>query len=93
VWRAAALREQASYTAFLLDLLDAECEHRDERRKNRLVREAHFPRAKRLEAFDFTANPNITPEVVNTLGSAGWKFHAPAHGWDTQLWSRLGKPR
>lgn len=69
---ATALREQASYTAFLLDLLDAECEHRDERRKNRLVREARFPRPKRLEDFDFTANTNITPEVVNTLGSAGW---------------------
>lgn len=69
---AAALREQSSYKTFLLELLDAECDHRDERRRNRLVREAHFPRAKRIEDFDFTANPQVTPEVVNTLTEPAW---------------------
>ncbi|MBE1463664.1 IS21-like element helper ATPase IstB [Kibdelosporangium phytohabitans] len=69
---AAAMREQATYKGFLLTLLDAECEHRDERRKTRLVREAHFPRAKRLDDFDFTANPNVVPEVIHTLTAPGW---------------------
>jgi DNA replication protein DnaC len=69
---ATALREQASYKTFLLELLEAECDHRDERRRNRLVHEAHFPRAKRIEEFDFTANPQLTPEVVNTLTEPGW---------------------
>ncbi|MGW7537817.1 IS21-like element helper ATPase IstB [Amycolatopsis sp. NPDC054798] len=68
----AALRQQGSYKTFLLELLEAEVEHRDERRRTRLVREARFPRPKRIEDFDYTANPNITPEVVNTLTEPGW---------------------
>lgn len=66
------LRQQASYKTFLLELLDAEVDHRDERRRTRLVREAKFRRTKRIEDFDFTVNPNITPEVVNTLTEPGW---------------------
>jgi IstB-like ATP binding protein len=46
---AAALREQASYTRFLADLLAAELAERLQRRKLRLVHEAGFARPKRLE--------------------------------------------
>jgi DNA replication protein DnaC len=67
-----ALRERATYKEFLSDLLAAECTHREERRKQRLVRDANFPRPKRLEDFDFAANPNVTPEVVNTLANPAW---------------------
>jgi DNA replication protein DnaC len=67
-----ALRERASYKQFLADLLDAECADRDERRKQRLVRDANFPRPKRLEDFDFTANHTVAPEVVNTLADPAW---------------------
>lgn len=70
----AALREQLSYKAFLLELLEAECEHRDERRKIRRVREANFPRPKRIEDFNFTANPNVPAEVINTLTTPAWVF-------------------
>ncbi len=69
---AQALRERASYKRFLADLLEAECAHREERRKQRLVRDANFPRPKRLEEFDFDANPNVVPEVVNTLTDPAW---------------------
>jgi len=69
---AIALRGQASYKDFLFELLDAECAHRDERRKLRRVREANFPRAKRIEDFRFEANPHITPEVINTLTDPAW---------------------
>lgn len=68
----ASLRQQASYKTFLLELLEAEVEHRDERRRTRLVREAKFRRSKRIEDFDFTANPNVTPEVINTLTEPAW---------------------
>jgi DNA replication protein DnaC len=67
-----ALRQQASYKTFLLELLEAEVDHRDERRRNRMVREARFRRTKRIEDFDFTANPNITREVINTLTEPAW---------------------
>lgn len=67
-----SLRQQASYKTFLLELLQAEVAHRDQRRRTRLVREARFPRPKRIEDFDYTANPNLTPEVVNTLTEPAW---------------------
>lgn len=67
-----ALREHASYKQFLADLLDSEITERSERRKLRLVREAAFPRPKRLEDFDFTANPAVSPEVINTLAQPEW---------------------
>jgi len=67
-----SLRERATYKEFLSDLLAAECAHREERRKQRLVRDANFPRPKRLEDFDFAANTSVTPEVINTLADPAW---------------------
>ncbi|MFC8626753.1 IS21-like element helper ATPase IstB [Streptomyces anulatus] len=67
-----ALREQASYSDFLADLLESECEDRDARRKVRRVKEANFPRPKRIEDFDFSKNPNIPQEVINTLMQPDW---------------------
>ncbi|MFI1831615.1 IS21-like element helper ATPase IstB [Streptomyces sp. NPDC020412] len=69
---AQALREQASYSDFLADLLESECEDRDARRKVRRVKEANFPRPKRIEDFDFSKNPNIPQEVINTLMQPDW---------------------
>ena len=67
-----ALREQASYKQFLADTLDVEVTNRDDRRRARLVHEAGFPRVKRLEDFDFTANPALTPAAVNSLTDPAW---------------------
>jgi DNA replication protein DnaC len=69
---AAALREQASYTRFLADLLAAELAERLQRRKLRLVHEAGFARPKRLEDFDYTANPAISAQVIGTLAGPAW---------------------
>ncbi|MFI9076797.1 IS21-like element helper ATPase IstB [Streptomyces sioyaensis] len=68
----AARRDHFSYKQFLADLLQVECADRDVRRKQRLVRAARFPRPKRLEDFDFAANPNVPPEVVGSLNSPTW---------------------
>lgn len=67
-----ALKDHASYKQFLADLLTAEIHDRGERRKIRMVREAGFPRPKRLEDFDFTANPNISPATVGSLAHPAW---------------------
>jgi DNA replication protein DnaC len=67
-----ALRQHSSYKQFLAELLQAECADRDERRRTRLVREAAFPRPKRIEDFDFTANPDVPAEVINTLTRPDW---------------------
>jgi len=67
-----ALRERSTYKQFLADLLGIEVAHREERRKLRLVREANFSRPKRIEDFDYHANPNVSPEQINTLCAPGW---------------------
>jgi DNA replication protein DnaC len=58
---AAAEREQLSYLGFLAELVMAECDDRDKRRAARRIHDAGFPRDKRLEEFDFAANPGRQP--------------------------------
>ena len=69
---AAAARQQAGDKGFLTELLSLECDDREMRRKTRLVREAGFPRAKRLEDFDFAANPDVPAALIATLARCPW---------------------
>ncbi len=69
---AAAARQQASYKGFLVELLSVECDDRETRRKARLVREAAFPRPKRIEDFDFAANPDVPAALIATLARSAW---------------------
>jgi len=69
---AAAEREQLSYLGFLAELVMAECDDRDRRRAARRLREASFPRPKRLEEFSFDANPAVSPAVIGQLATCGW---------------------
>ncbi len=69
---AAAEREQQSYLGFLSELMIAECEERDRRRAERRVREAGFPRPKRLDEFTFEDNPAINPAIIGTLATCAW---------------------
>lgn len=75
---AAAEREQLSYLGFLAELLMAECDDRDKRRAMRRIHGAGFPRPKRIEEFQFEANPAVNPAVVHQLAGCGWvKAGAP----------------
>jgi DNA replication protein DnaC len=56
----------------LAELVMAECDDRDRRRAARRVREASFPRPKRLEEFSFDANPAVSPAVIGQLATCGW---------------------
>jgi DNA replication protein DnaC len=67
-----ALRERSTYKEFLADILGGEIADRDQRRKLRLVREACFPRPKRIEDFDYSANPNVSAEQAATLCHPAW---------------------
>lgn len=68
----AALKEPAGFKQFLAELLQIECDERDERSRQRRVKDANFPRPKRVEEFSFADNPNIAPEVVASLTDPGW---------------------
>jgi DNA replication protein DnaC len=67
-----AAKDQMTYRGFLAELLMTECDDRARRRSERRIKAAGFPRDKSLRAFNFDANPNIDPAVVNTLASCEW---------------------
>jgi len=69
---AAAARERLSHKAYLAEVLTAECDDRHTRRRVRLVKEARFPRAKRLEDLDLTAIPDLPPATLAALASGAW---------------------
>lgn len=68
---AAALREQRSHLAYLADVLTAEVDSRTERRRQRRIHEAKFPRTKRLADFDTTHSP-INGATLATLATGGY---------------------
>ena len=69
---AAAAKQRLSHKASLAEVLTAECDERDARRRIRLVHEAKFPRTKRLADFDHTRIPDLTPAVLGHLASGAW---------------------
>jgi DNA replication protein DnaC len=71
----AAARDRLSHRAYLAELLSAETDARDARRRDRRVKEARFPRVKRLDAFDLTAAPGVAPATLATLAAGTWIDH------------------
>jgi len=67
-----ALASRSTYKEFLSSILGEEVALRGERRRLRLVRDAAFPRPKRIEDFDYTANANISPEQIASLCDPAW---------------------
>ena len=68
----AAARERLTHKAFLAEVLTAECDDRDARRRIRRVNEAKFPRTKRLEDFDATMLPDLPAATLAHLASCAW---------------------
>lgn len=69
---AAAAKQRLSHKAFLAEVLLAECDERDARRQVRRVKEAKFPRTKRLADFDIRALPDLPPATLAHLASGTW---------------------
>lgn len=68
----AAARERLSHLAYLSEVLSTECDDRAVRRKIRRVREAKFPRPKRLEDFDTSTVADLPPATLAHLGTGAW---------------------
>ena len=68
----AAAKQRLSHKAFLAEVLLAECDERDTRRRIRRVREAKFPRTKHLADFDTDALPDLPPATLAHLASGHW---------------------
>ena len=58
-WLEMAQRSQSTYLGYLAEMLAAEVDDRAERRRQRRVHEARFPRIKRLSDFDLAAAPSV----------------------------------
>lgn len=65
-----ATAERFTHRAYLAEVLTAEVDERDARRRARRVVEARFPRMKRLSDFDCSANTNLNPATIATLAAA-----------------------
>ena len=68
----AALREGQSHLQYLDALLTAEVEERERRAIEGRLREAHLPRVKTLDEFDFAQVPNISAVGIRTLAEGGY---------------------
>jgi len=60
-----AIREKQSHIGYLETLLAAEIEERERNTIERRIREAHLPRVKTLEEFDYTQSPHWSKPSIN----------------------------
>lgn len=67
-----AARERLSYRAYLAEVLSVEVDQRDGRRRARRLSEARFPRLKRLEDFDLTVAPGVSPATLAVLAKGAF---------------------
>src|SRR6201995_86043 len=67
-----AIREKKSHIGYLEALLAAELEERERNTIERRIREAHLPRVKTLEEFDYTQSPNVTAAKMRDLAEGGY---------------------
>ena len=56
----AALRDRLTHLAYLAEVLSAELDDREARRRERRIHEARFPRLKYLADFDLAASPTTS---------------------------------
>jgi DNA replication protein DnaC len=68
----AAARDRLTHRGYLAEVLSAEVDERDGRRRERRIAEAHFPRIKRLDDFDLAAAPTIAPAMLAALTTLAW---------------------
>ena len=68
----AALRDRLSHRAYLAELLSAELDDREARRRERRITEARFPRLKHLADFDLEAAPTVDPTMLAALERCEW---------------------
>jgi len=67
-----AAKERLTHRAYLAEVLSAEVDERDGRRRARRLGEARFPRLKRLEDFDLAAAPGVNPASLAALAKGAW---------------------
>src|SRR5437762_13761363 len=67
-----ALREKKTHTGYLEVLLTAEIEERERNTIERRIKEAHLPRVKTLEEFNYTQAPLVTEAKMRDHTEGGY---------------------
>jgi DNA replication protein DnaC len=67
-----AVREKRTHLGYLEALLSAESEERERNTIGRRIKEAHLPRVKTLEEFDYSLTPMISAAQLQDLASGGY---------------------
>src|SRR5438270_4379036 len=67
-----AMRERRTHLGYLEALLQAELEEREQRLVERRIREAHLPRLKTLDEFNFSHAPSISAQRIHELAEGGY---------------------
>lgn len=67
-----AVRQETAPLDYLIGLLETEIEERNDRRVDRLVKEAGFPIVKTLEGFDFTKAPHLPEGRIRELATCAY---------------------
>ena len=67
-----AERGRQGYLGYLDALLQAELEEREQKTIARRIKEAHLPRTKALEEFDFAQAPQISASKIRELAEGGY---------------------
>ena len=62
-----AVREKKSHIGYLEALLGAELEERERNTIARRIKDAHLPRVKTLEEFDYAQSPNVSAAKMREL--------------------------
>src|SRR5947209_13453799 len=89
-----AERERQPYLGYLEALLAAELEERERRAIDRRIKDAHLPRVKTLDEFDFRQAPMVSPTRLSELAEGGYIERAEPivfigeSGTARPIWSR-----
>jgi DNA replication protein DnaC len=67
-----AVRERQTHAGYLEALLAAEIEERERNTVERRIREAHLPRIKTLDEFDFSQSPKVSAVQMHELAQGGY---------------------
>jgi DNA replication protein DnaC len=67
-----AIKEKQSHVAYLEVLLAAELEEREHNTVTRRLQEAHLPKLKTLEEFEFQTAPHISAALIRNLAEGGY---------------------
>jgi DNA replication protein DnaC len=67
-----AVKEKQPHLRYLEVLLAAEVEEREHRTVQRRLKEAHLPRVKTLEDFDFSQSPKVSAQQIRDLAQGNY---------------------